>query len=171
MSKSTRAPLRSESFDAVPSVRMGHRAIRAASSLRSRAGVLTSNQLRGMAGDLLAGALGRLEERIRGSVSPVPSLERMREVLERDRALAFAERPAASAPQHPAAPSPSMAPEAPPPVVCDEPIRTRTFARLLAAQGHVERALSIYAYLLDQNPGDAALADEAAALRASPCPT
>jgi hypothetical protein len=48
---------------------------------------------------------------------------------------------------------------------CEEPIRTRTMARLLAAQGHKQRALSIYDVLLasDDDPG---LRTEAEQLRA-----
>jgi len=52
------------------------------------------------------------------------------------------------------------------PAVCTEPIRTVTMARLLASQGYAPRALTIYAALLRQTPDDAALASEAAALRA-----
>ena len=47
----------------------------------------------------------------------------------------------------------------------DEPIRTRTMARLYAQQGLEERALRIYEYLLEKEP-DAELAREAAALAA-----
>jgi hypothetical protein len=46
------------------------------------------------------------------------------------------------------------------------PIRTRTLARLLAAQGYTARALAVYDALLAENPADTALADEAASLRA-----
>jgi hypothetical protein len=46
----------------------------------------------------------------------------------------------------------------------EEPIRTRSMARLLAAQGLRERALAIYAELLAREPGDQALQDEAAAI-------
>lgn len=45
-----------------------------------------------------------------------------------------------------------------------EPIATRTMARLLAAQGHPRRALAIYKKLLREKPGDASLEEEAAAL-------
>jgi hypothetical protein len=47
----------------------------------------------------------------------------------------------------------------------EEPIRTRTMARLLAAQGHRERALLIYEELLAQNSADRAIQDEADAVR------
>lgn len=47
----------------------------------------------------------------------------------------------------------------------EEPIRTHSMARLLAVQGHRERALSIYEELLAKNSADAALGREAAALR------
>jgi hypothetical protein len=51
------------------------------------------------------------------------------------------------------------------PVTCDEPIRTRTMARLLAAQGHKQRALSIYNVLLASDH-DPELRAEAERLRA-----
>ena len=47
----------------------------------------------------------------------------------------------------------------------EEPIRTVSMARLLAAQGHRERALAIYEELIAQNSEDASLQDEAQALR------
>jgi hypothetical protein len=47
----------------------------------------------------------------------------------------------------------------------EEPIRTRTMARLLAAQGHRERALLIYEELLAQNSADSAMQEEADAVR------
>jgi hypothetical protein len=156
------------------------------SALRDRAGTLGSARLRGAAEELLASALGKLEGRLRGPAGPARSLERMREVLERDRALAFAEHtPCASPPvTAPSESSPKVeslsttvhdsqlprratAAQTPRATPCDEPIRTRTFARLLAAQGHAERALSIYAYLLDREPEDATLREEEAALRAT----
>jgi hypothetical protein len=51
-------------------------------------------------------------------------------------------------------------------VPCDEPIRTRSMARLLAQQGHPQRALSILEYLLARNAADAELRAEAEAVRA-----
>ncbi|MEY4512796.1 MAG: hypothetical protein RLZZ450_4918 [Pseudomonadota bacterium] len=50
--------------------------------------------------------------------------------------------------------------------LCKEPIRTRTMAKLLATQGHRERALSIYDHLLQKAVGDDSLRAEADALRA-----
>lgn len=47
----------------------------------------------------------------------------------------------------------------------EEPIRTHSMARLLAVQGHRERALAIYAELLAQNSEDEALRREAQAVR------
>lgn len=47
----------------------------------------------------------------------------------------------------------------------EEPIRTVSMARLLAAQGHRERALAIYEELIAQNSEEASLHDEAEALR------
>jgi hypothetical protein len=98
--------------------------------------------------------------------------DRLREVLSRDRALA-AVRP--SAPLEPAAvPAPSRpaaaASEERPQVVQHEPIRTRTMARLLAAQGYRQRALAIYTELLTNAGADAALRAEADALRSRSAP-
>lgn len=45
-----------------------------------------------------------------------------------------------------------------------EPIATRTMARLLAAQGHPRRAMAIYKKLLREQPGDASLEEEVATL-------
>lgn len=45
-----------------------------------------------------------------------------------------------------------------------EPIATRTMARLLAEQGHTRRALAIYKKLLRERPADVSLKEEAAAL-------
>jgi hypothetical protein len=45
------------------------------------------------------------------------------------------------------------------------PIRTRTMAKLLALQGHRDRALDIYAELIAADPNDAELAAEAERLR------
>jgi hypothetical protein len=66
-----------------------------------------------------------------------------------------AERPASAAAETPAETS---------------PIRTRTLARLLAAQGYTARALAVYDALLAENPADTVLADEAASLRAGGTP-
>ena len=52
-------------------------------------------------------------------------------------------------------------------VACDEPIRTRSMARLLAKQGHPKRALAIIEYLLARSEADAELRAEAEALRAA----
>ncbi len=159
---------------------MGQRAILAVSSLRSRAGALASTQLRGAAGEgYSAGALGKLEDVVRGSASSQRSVERMRKswsgtVPSHSRSTPSLLRRRHRARQHAWTPHrrrmararrvrPSQCSA---PVRCDEPIRTRTFARLLAAQGHVERALSIYAYLIEQQLADVALLDEVAVLRA-----
>lgn len=47
----------------------------------------------------------------------------------------------------------------------EEPIRTRSMAQLLAAQGHRERALAIYEELIAKDSEDASLEREAASLR------
>jgi hypothetical protein len=71
---------------------------------------------------------------------------------------------AAEPPESPASP-PSPRSEPTTRTFIEEPIRTRSMARLLAAQGHRERALVIYEELLGRNSEDRALADEAAAVR------
>jgi hypothetical protein len=48
----------------------------------------------------------------------------------------------------------------------DEPIPTRTMARILADQGHYKRSLAIYARLLDEEPRDGELLAEVEAVRA-----
>ena len=53
----------------------------------------------------------------------------------------------------------------------EEPIRTHSMARLLASQGHKERALAIYEELLAKNDGDEALFREAEAMRQGRTPT
>lgn len=74
-----------------------------------------------------------------------------------------APRGAFSTPPPPAPPRPSSEPATR--TFIEEPIRTRSMARLLAAQGHRERALAIYEELLAQNSEDAALRRETDALR------
>ena len=129
-------------------------------------------QLRGLASDAIADALETLESRVLGGparggrAGRERQLARTREVLERDRALASAtlseEVPRPSPPPAAAIGASNTALDA---IVCDEPIRTRSMAQLLAAQGHPERALSIYAYLLARDGSNPALHAEAAALR------
>lgn len=142
----------------------------------------------------------------RSGVKPSASaqLGRLREVLDRDRALVAAGAPTLSPPPGPAlaiVPGPVAAPRAPAPVgafatpefvapepspppnvapvlpkavsapapvvngAAEEPIRTRTMARLLAAQGHPARALAIYDALMATDP-DPSLRAEAERLRA-----
>lgn len=48
----------------------------------------------------------------------------------------------------------------------DEPIPTRTMARILADQGHYKRSLAIYGRLLDEEPRDGELLAEVEAVRA-----
>ncbi len=59
--------------------------------------------------------------------------------------------------------APSRAPRGK--LVCKEPIRTRTMAKLLLSQGHPERALSIYEALIADGASDPVLLEEAEALR------
>ena len=47
----------------------------------------------------------------------------------------------------------------------EEPIPTRTMARILAEQGHFKRSLAIYARLLDEQPDDGELVSEVEAVR------
>ena len=110
--------------------------------------VAARTQLRKIADEMLETTFDTLESRViqarsvKAGVDGGSQISRTREVLERDRALASA-------------------------AVCDEPIRTRTMAQLLAAQGHPDRALSIYRYLLASNPGNASLQPEITALEAA----
>ena len=137
-----------------------------AKSVSERVLLAARAQLREAARDVLAGALDTLEARVvrdsrarRGY-----QLEHMREVLERDRALVSATLPHRAA--HPVeASAPAAAAPEPALPVCDEPVPTRTMAKLLAAQGHPERALGIYAYLLAKDGSNPALLAEIAALR------
>jgi hypothetical protein len=160
--------------------------------------------LRSKVGGVLSGSLELLGERLNptgwfsrgGSGEPKVTVSRLREVLDRDRALIAANpelNELADAPVLPATPEPARepvvraAPVAPPPmrkapalppavesllepprqIVCTEPIRTRTMARLLASQGHADRALSIYDYLLASPGAEPSLRAEAEALRAA----
>jgi len=70
----------------------------------------------------------------------------------------------AAAPPEPAKPG-SAARSATTRTFEEEPIRTRSMAQLLAAQGHRERALAIYEELIAQDSTDRTLEREAAALR------
>jgi hypothetical protein len=80
--------------------------------------------------------------------------------------------PAPAAPEPPAAEppaaaaTPASAPASPLPPD-DEPIRTRTLARLLAQQGHRQRAAAMYEALLEKQPDDDELRAELAGLRAA----
>jgi hypothetical protein len=110
--------------------------------------------------------------------------DRLRDVLGRDRALAVGARaepgrgrPASAPPALTVVPAPAPATpstaelaaaltaEERPQRVKHEPIRTRTMARLLAAQGYRQRALAIYEELLAEAGADDALRAEAEALR------
>jgi len=141
-----------------------------AGSVRERVLGAARAQLREVAVEVLAGALDVLETqaaRARMPVNASRSIERTREVLERDRALVSTAAPAEVAPavsELPAVPPVQAAP-GPAAVACDEPIRTRSMAKLLAAQGYPHRALVIYRYLLAQGEDDAALRAEIAALQ------
>jgi hypothetical protein len=187
-----------------------------------------SNKLRGTArqplGDALEGvvsgllaldarvALNPLLAGLNGVKPHAGALGRLREVLDRDRALVAAGAPLPTPPQAPTltivpeavaaprvpapagafatpdfvapepSPSPSVAPAsraaAAPATPCSdveprastasaaaaEPIRTRTMARLLAAQGHPARALAIYDALMAED-SDPSLRAEAERLR------
>ena len=159
-------------------------------------GLLSSvrEQLRSAAVDVLRSALVQLES---GATTPAPrprwyrvgrrpiTIDRMREVLERDRALRTAAPPEATSsaavhrmreilehdralrqavPDDDVDLGPQTSPELP---ACDEVVRTRTMAKLLAAQGHRDRALSIYRYLIALDGSDASLRVELAELEAA----
>lgn len=126
-------------------------------------------QLRQVASDVLDQALHRLEGRPSGKSkkgevsagSRAKTLDRMREVLERDRAVVVSTLNAAASP----ALAPTPLPVEPPATVWEEPIRTRTLAKLLAMQGYQERALGMYEWLLVQEPDDELLRGEISRLR------
>lgn len=76
--------------------------------------------------------------------------------------------PGSSRPQAPTPTTAVRAPTTPPSVAEpaeDEPILTKTLARLLAQQGHRRRALAMYEALRKSHPDDATLAEEMGALR------
>jgi hypothetical protein len=149
-----------------------------ASSIREQVLGAARAQLGELATHALESALDTLETQIvqararsAGAITSASrQLERTREVLERDRALASAavSLPVArtlEVPTPTAPPAPDLMP-----ADCDEPIRTRAMAKLLASQGHPVRALCIYRYLLAHNAGDRALEAEIAELEARPTP-
>lgn len=92
--------------------------------------------------------------------------ERLREVLDRDRALVSAGEPTSSTSSSTLTATATATKSVIVPPPCSEPIRTRTMARLLAAQGHPTRALSIYDYLITQGDTDEGLRADAERLRA-----
>jgi signal transduction histidine kinase len=174
---------------------------------------VTLSRARGQLGqavtEMLAGPIGALGEQLqsRGWLPPVlggltsrpisneAHAGRMREVLERDRALVDTHldlaRPDERAPQvedavieaEPAvqvreqveraarrgatqsSSASTLASPRPKKRGCSEPIRTRTMAKLLLSQGHPERALSIYDALIADGATDPELLAEAEALR------
>lgn len=75
--------------------------------------------------------------------------------------------PSVSSPSEDAPTTTPPSPEAPAGAQ-DEPIRTRTLARLLAQQGHRRRAMAMLESLLAETPQDAELQAELEALRATP---
>jgi len=155
-------------------------------------------ELRQAAYDALSNGLEVLGDRLQGAMriggARNESSHRLREVIERDRALVasssfgareHSEGPRASvngraertseldleldvpfvASGSSVAPARNAQPAAA--AACDEPIRTRTMAKLLALQGHRGRSLSIYDYLIAKAPNDRALRAEAEAVRAT----
>ncbi|HEX6244697.1 MAG TPA: hypothetical protein VFZ61_27450 [Polyangiales bacterium] len=145
-----------------------------------------------LVGDVLSAPLDALETRLarhpwlgeRAGAAGAPAAGRLREVLDRDRALVAAQPEsemtvsvARALPSKEPAPEQSPAPtqvprdavavtpELDPHDAQEEPIRTRTMARLLGAQGYRARALAIYQALLAESPGDDELRAEAERLR------
>ncbi len=92
---------------------------------------------------------------------------------EQHQARHFARPSEAPSESPPPATTPSSAPPARAPVgvfsvapsAFDEPLPTRTMARILADQGHYKRSLAIYANLLRDRPNDPELRGEADAVR------
>jgi hypothetical protein len=101
--------------------------------------------------------------------APMPALESEPE-LEPELEPEPAEEPA---PDSEAEPLPSSVGSSRPPAgvfasnggLFEEPIPTRTMARILAEQGHFKRSLAIYARLLDEEPDDGDLIAEVEAVR------
>jgi hypothetical protein len=155
-------------------------------------------QLSQAVGEVLTGSLEALGERLQGNrvleqvgLAAQAHALRLREVVERDRALIAShpvEREDATGLAPGAETSTTEASTTPPAIrsalvelapfvtgatavasavraPCREPIRTRTMAKLLASQGHRQRALSIYDHLLAQDPSEPGLEQEASALR------
>ncbi|MDB4990077.1 MAG: hypothetical protein JWN04_5255 [Myxococcaceae bacterium] len=173
---------------------------RARAQLSQAVGGVLSNGLEALGGRL--GGAQRPSSTLLGQMAAAAQVHghRLREVIERDRALFEANHPALTAEPTQIEPTQieqaqveqaqveqaqvepveraaqpkltpfvasatAIAPSTP--LQCEEPIRTRTMAKLLGLQGHRLRALSIYDYLLAKNAGDDALRAEAEALRAS----
>jgi hypothetical protein len=168
-----------------------------ASSLVKQRG--RSSQVRQALGDALWGQLVAVEARLVQSpwlaslvgsgITPEAHADRLRDVLDRDRALSavtpresleparvearepLREPSVEIAPPEATTPDLESAPavvrmEQAPAALPNEPICTRTMARLLAAQGHRERALAIYGVLMAKEPGDESLRAEAEKLSA-----
>ena len=133
--------------------------------------------------EALSVPLEALDDRLRrrASAAPYPGMtwitrERLHDVLRNDRngaaqteGAAAAAAPANAgvadlATQAAAKPAAAAAPRLH--GTCDEPIRTRSMARLLAKQGRPDRALAIYEALIALDPADAALRSELEATRA-----
>lgn len=81
--------------------------------------------------------------------------------------------PVAAEPEPASAPEVDSGPPSRPPAgvfsnhggLFEEPIPTRTMARILAEQGHYKRSLAIYSILLEDGPGDGELLAEVEAVR------
>jgi hypothetical protein len=126
------------------------------------------SQLESAVGEVLAGSLEVLGERwfAEGAGSPRASapVQRMRNVIEMDRVETVRAQSPSAVSEKALEPDTSERAEA---TVATEPIRTRTMARLLAAQGYRKRALAMYDELLAAKQDDAELRDEAERLRSS----
>jgi hypothetical protein len=96
---------------------------------------------------------------------PVPVLEPV--------PVAAEPEPASAEPEPASAPEVDSGPPSRPPAgvfsnhggLFEEPIPTRTMARILAEQGHYKRSLAIYSILLEDGPGDGELLAEVEAVR------
>lgn len=127
-------------------------------------------QLKHAVGDALSGSWDALQG-ARPKRGAERAHQRLLEVVERDRALKAAVADAAPRRAEPAQARPAASPASEPDsgraeqTVTYEPIRTRTLARLLEAQGYKKRALAIYESLLAEAPEDEALQAEVQRLR------
>jgi hypothetical protein len=128
-------------------------------------------QLEQAVGSVLAGSLEVLGERLLAGLpqeSASKAEQRLRDVVHSDRALDAIHAPAKTAPKPAPKAAAAEVENRAELTLADEPIRTRTMARLLATQGYRKRALAIYAELVGKQPDNTELRSERDRLLAAP---